>query len=78
MNGKEMTKAQERARAKLTHEWQCAHELNESLPTLEGLVAQGQAEMKSNRMAVHFPRSAICFRLKVPELVPPQPGGDNA
>ena len=64
MASNKMTKAQERAKAKLTHDWQCAYETKESLPTLEGLVARGQAEMKSNRMAVYYPRSAICFRLR--------------
>ena len=65
MASKEMTKAQERAKAKLTHEWQCAYELREGLPTLEGLVARGQAEMKRGAaMAMHYPRASLYFRLR--------------
>ena len=66
MASKKMTKAQERAKAKLTHEWQCAYELKENLPTLEGLVARRQAVMKRGAampLAVQYPRASIYFRL---------------
>ena len=64
MASKEMTKAQERAKAKLTNKWQCAYELKESVPTLEGLVARGHAEMKREALgAVFDPRASIYFRL---------------
>lgn len=63
-----LTKAQERAKAKLTREWQCADELGESLPTLEGLVARKVAiamEYTSSRFLgrVYMPRKEIKFRL---------------
>ena len=59
-----LTKAQERAARKLTHEWQCAYELGESLPTLEGLVFRGSAVMKRDALGAMFsPRTAIYFRL---------------
>lgn len=59
-----LTKAQERAKAKLSHEWQCAYDIGESLPTLEGLVARKQAVMKRDTLgAMYSPRTAIHFKL---------------
>jgi len=60
-----LTKAQERAKNKLDRSnWQCAHDLGESLPTLEGLVARGVAEQKRDALGVMYsPRTAIWFRL---------------
>lgn len=41
-----LTKAQERAKAKLTHEWQCANDMKERLVTLDGLVTRNIAEKR--------------------------------
>lgn len=63
-----LTKAQERAKAKLkTMTWQCAHTLQESIPTLEGLVRRGVAVQKrSGGVGVMFsPRTTITYKLKV-------------
>lgn len=59
-----LTKAQERAFAKLTHEWQNAYEIGESIPTLEGLVARKAATMKRDALGITFsPRTSIYFKL---------------
>jgi hypothetical protein len=59
-----LTKAQERAQGKLTSEWQSAYDMQESIPTLEGLVARKVAVMKRDSLgAVYSPRTSIRFRL---------------
>lgn len=59
-----LTKAQERANAKLTAEWQCAYTLGESIPTLEGLVTRKVAVMKRDALgAMYSPRTSIHFKL---------------
>lgn len=59
-----LTKTQERALSKLTYEWQCAYELKEGLPTLEGLVAKKAAIMKRDTLgALYSPRTGISFKL---------------
>ena len=59
-----MTKAQERAKGKLTSEWQSAYDMQESIPTLEGLVARKVAVMKRDTLGVLYsPRTSIQFRL---------------
>ena len=59
-----LTKAQERALLKLTHEWRCVYDIGESIPTLEGLVARGKAVMRRDALGVVFsPRTAISFKL---------------
>ena len=59
-----LTKAQKRAKGKLTHEWQCAHEFGESLPILKGLVARNVAEMQRDiPSSIFLPRIGINFRL---------------
>lgn len=64
-----LTKAQERALTKLTHEWQCAYTIGESLPTLEGLVARKAAIMKRDTLGTMYsPRTAIHFKLPNVEL----------
>lgn len=64
-----LTKAQERAQAKLTQEWQCAYELGESLPTLEGLVARKAAVMKRDALGMMYsPRTAVHFKLPNAEV----------
>lgn len=40
-----MTNSQQRAKSKLTNEWQCAYSLSESVATLQALVKAGVAEM---------------------------------
>jgi len=62
-----LTKAQERAKEKLTNEWQCAYTLQESIPTLEGLVRRGVAITKrGGGVGVMFsPRTTITYKLKV-------------
>ena len=60
-----LTKAQERARTKLTHSWQCAYTLQESIPTLEGLVNRGIAVMQRDERSIMVsPRIALSFKLK--------------
>lgn len=61
-----LTKAQERAKNKLhAINWQCAYELSESIPTLEGLVSRGLAEQKKGIIGALFsPRTEIWFRLR--------------
>ena len=59
-----LTKAQERAKAKLTLRWQCAYELEESRQTLNSLVVRKVALMKRDSVgACFFPRNAIWFKL---------------
>ena len=59
-----LTKAQERAKAKLTNEWQSAYDLGESLQTLRRLVACKVAIVKRDSPGdVFFPRSAIKYKL---------------
>jgi len=59
-----LTKAQERAKAKLTGEWKTAHELCESLPTLEVLVARKVAAKRAFVRGVAFTsKPTIEFRL---------------
>lgn len=60
-----LTKAQERAKTKLTTEWACAYDLQERIPTLEGLVARKVAVMKRDSLgAMYSPRTAIHFKLR--------------
>ena len=66
MSSNKLTKAQERAKAKLTHEWQCAEELEERLPTLQALAHRGHGVMERDAhwpSAMYSPRAAIYFRL---------------
>ena len=59
-----LTKAQERAKAKLTDEWQCPYEIKESIPTLEGLVSRKVAVMKRDQLGgMYSPRTSIWFKL---------------
>jgi len=61
-----LTKAQERAKAKLTNEWLTPYDLQESIPTLEGLVRRGDAVMNREMLGSMFsPRTALSFKLKV-------------
>ena len=58
-----LTKAQERAASKLTREWLSAYDLQESIPTLEGLVSRKVAEMKRDALGeMYSPRTSIHFR----------------
>ena len=62
-----MTKAQERAKGKLTNNWLSADGLRERLSTLERLAALGCAEMRRETPkpgAVYYPRASIYFRRK--------------
>ena len=61
-----LTKAQERAKSKLDiNNWQCAYDLGESTPTLEGLVSRGVAEQKRDALGIMYsPRTAIWYRLR--------------
>lgn len=60
-----LTKAQERAKAKLTGSWQSPYMLGETIPTLEGLVRREIAERARKRFgSLFFPRSATYYRLR--------------
>lgn len=59
------TKAQKRALLKLTDEWQSAYELQETIPTLEGLVRRKLAEKKLETGYLFMPHNSIMFRLTV-------------
>ena len=60
-----LTKSQERAKWKLTREWQTPYDLKESIPTLDGLLNRGIAERRFATMGVGFsPRNSIYYRLK--------------
>ena len=61
---KKLTKAQERAKGKLTTEWQTAYEIQETIPTLEGLVSRNLAVMKYDLGSYFSPRTSIYFKLK--------------
>lgn len=59
-----LTKVQERAKAKLTDEWQCAYSLQESIPTLDRLVCCGYAVKKRELGSLFCPRTALRYKLK--------------
>lgn len=61
------TKAQQRALAKLTNEWQSAYQLKETIPTLEGLFRRGLAEQLLDKGYLMMPHNQIKFRLKPSE-----------
>lgn len=60
-----LTKAQERAKGKLSNEyWQCAYDIGESIPTLEGLVKRGIAISKRDAVGnIYSPRTSMWFKL---------------
>jgi|GEM_PF-3629013 len=62
-----LTKAHERAKAKLTHEWQSANDVNERLATLDGLVARKGDERQFQDEGCGrwplSPQSSIFYRL---------------
>ena len=65
-----LTKAEDRAKNKLTNKWQCAYTLQESIPTLEGLVRRGVAVMRRDKLSAMFsPRTALHFKLDVSNSV---------
>jgi hypothetical protein len=63
-----LTNAQERARMKLEiyrNEWKSAYDLQESIPTLEGLVSHKVAVSKHDDLGSLFsPRTSIYYKLK--------------
>ena len=60
-----MTLAQQRAKGKLTSEWQCAYSLGESLSTLRALVRMGVADIADGTPGAMFsPRTGILFRMR--------------
>lgn len=59
-----LSPAQERAKTKLTTEWQCAYTIGESLSTLRALVTKGHAFSRSESLGSMFsPRTANEFKL---------------
>ena len=62
-----LTKAQERAKGKLTAVWQCAEDLQENLRTLELLVTRNVAKMKGvpyHDLASENARRSVWFKLR--------------
>ena len=60
-----LSKAQERAKSKLTSEWRSAYEIGESLSTLNALSRMGLAHKKTDRLgAMYSPRTANHFKAK--------------
>lgn len=60
----DLTEAHQRARQKLTRQWQSAEALGESLPTLEDLVRRGQAAIERGPASSKFPpRATIKYKL---------------
>lgn len=59
-----LTQIQERALNKLTKEFQCAYELQESINTLRVLVNLGLAEHKQSIGVLFAPRIANSYRRK--------------
>lgn len=60
-----MTNSQQRAKSKLTNEWQCAYSLGESLATLRALVRMGVADVIDGGPGSMFsPRTSILFRVR--------------
>jgi hypothetical protein len=58
-----LSKAQERALAKLAQEWQSAYDLQESITTLDALVGKGFAARKVNTLGSMFsPRTSCLYR----------------
>lgn len=61
-----LTKAQERAKAKLTDKWLAPYDLQESITTLNVLVRRGVAVMKRDMLGSMFcPRTALNYKLNV-------------
>lgn len=59
-----LTEPQKRALAKMTHEWQCAYSLKESLNTLQALKRKGAVEHKRDILGAMFsPTTANHYRL---------------
>lgn len=60
-----LTNAQERAKAKLTNEWQCAYTIKESMSTLNALVEKGHAVSRRDSLSATFsPRTAYEYKLR--------------
>jgi hypothetical protein len=59
-----LSKTQERAVAKLTHQWQSAYDMQEGIPTLVALCRLGRAQSYTSSLgAVFSPRTGVHFRL---------------
>ena len=52
----------ERALEKLTDEWQCAYELQESMSTLDALAERKLAQRKHELGYMFFPRMHILYK----------------